>query len=502
MCGIAAQLGRDAGPVRGAQVDTMLSAISHRGDPEHFGRIRECTGAVLGCNRLAIVDRLTAEQPMADPAGSCWVVFNGEIYNHAQLRHELSSRGRRFRTASDTEVLIQGYLEWGDDLPRYLDGIFAFVVYDSARHAFLAARDRFGVKPLYWSRTEESVLFASEMKAFLAVNTRPHEFPAGHLMNGEHLQGYDRRVNDIPQAGEEEIVTSFRHLLENAVKKRVNTDLPIGVIYSGGLDSASVLGIAIRHHPDVTAISVGFPDAPDLEFAERSCRDLGVRQVTRHLSYEELVERLPSIVQHLETFEVIDIMDACVMAPAFETAHDLGIKVVLVGDGSDELLAGYELFRDHPDPAAMMRYRIGNLYRTDLQRVDRLSMLHTVEARVPFLDHKLVDFGWTLPMNLKIRDGIEKWILRKAISDCLPEYLAWRPKIRMPQGTGLLFQLIEFARNQPHQIPDELLRELHLDRPEAAFLLQMYLDCGYPLPAGRYRREGWDFAPNGYFVFQ
>jgi asparagine synthase (glutamine-hydrolysing) len=182
-------------------------------------------------------------------------------------------------------------------------------------------------------------------------------------------------------------------------------------------------------------------------------------------------------------------------------AHELGIKVVLVGDGSDELFAGYDLFRQHPDPVALMRYRLMNLHRTDLQRVDRVSMLHSVEARVPFLDRAVVDFAWNLPLEYKLRDGTEKWVLRQAISDLLPDYLAWRPKIRMPQGTGLLFQLIEHARRRGEGLDGELFRRLGIDRPEAAYCLQEYLACEYPEPAERFKKLGWDFAPNGYFVF-
>jgi asparagine synthase (glutamine-hydrolysing) len=305
----------------------------------------------------------------------------------------------------------------------------------------------------------------------------------------------------VPQE-DEATVAELGRLLDDAVCKRVRTDLPIGVIYSAGLDSAVVLGLARRHHPDVTAISVGFPGAPDLEFAARSCAELGVRHVVKHLDYEQLVGSLHEVVRQIETFEVVDIMDAAVIGPAFEAAREAGIKVVLTGDGSDELFAGYELFRDHPDPVALMRYRVMNLHRTDLQRVDRISMRHSVEARVPFLDRAVVDFAWGLPLSLKLRDGIEKWVLRKAIDGIIPHYLAWRPKIRMPQGTGLLFQLIEYARDQPVGLDAELARRLGLDLPEAAYFLESYLRCGYPLPTSRYRQMGWDFAPNGYFVFQ
>jgi len=502
MCGIAAELCTGAEQPGTDRVRAMLTAVRHRGDPVHYGRTRSLPGAVLGSNRLAIVARDEADQPMPDADDRLWVVFNGEIYNHDELRRELTGRGHRFRTESDTEVLLCGYREWGYDLPNHLDGVFAFLIYDPATRDYLCARDRFGVKPLYWARDGTTMLLASELKAFGTTGCPPLEFPPGHTMSRAGRRRYDERRSVSVPGEEDEVVAELFGRLDDAVAKRVRTDLPIGVIYSGGVDSAAVLGLAIRHHPDVTAISVGFPGAPDLDIAVRSCADLGVRHVVHHLDYDELVAHLPETVRQIETFEVIDIMDASVMTPAFAVARELGLKVVLVGDGSDELFAGYELFRDHPDPVELMRYRVMNLYRTDLQRVDRTSMLHSVEARVPFLDPAVVDIAWHLPMSWKLRDGIEKWVLRKAIEGVVPDYLAWRPKIRMPQGTGLLFQLIEYARRQAGTVEPELADRIGLDRPEAAYFLRQYLNHGYPAPSAAYRRAGWDFASNGYFLFE
>ena len=501
MCGIAAELSRGTESPAVGRVEKMLARIVHRGDPENAGGVAAMPGAVLGCNRLAIVDRESGEQPMWNADRSLCVAFNGEIYNHRELRRELGERGHRFVTAADTEVLLHAYAEWGRSLAEHLDGIFAFVVYDLAHDTFLCARDRFGVKPLYWAQDGRTLLFASELKSFAGLEVTPRTFPPGHAMTPEGQWCYDERPHRTDFGTADDAAEELGRLLDESVRKRVQTDLPVGVIYSGGLDSAAVLGLALRHHPDVTAISVGFPGAPDLEFAERSCAELGVRHVVRHLSHGELVDRLPAITRQAETFEMVDVMDASVMAPAYEVAHKLGIKVVLVGDGSDELFAGYDLFREHPDPAALMRYRVMNLHRTDLQRLDRVSMLHSVEAREPFLDQAVVDFAWHLPMAYKLRDGIEKWVLRKAVSDVLPDYLAWRPKIRMPQGTGLLFQLIEHARQQGAGLDGELQRRLGIDLPEAAYFLKSYVDHGYPPPDARYRKVGWDFAPNGYFVF-
>lgn len=506
MCGIAAEI-RPGAPeeVAVARVEKMLAQTAHRGDPENAGSVRGLPGAALGCNRLAIVDRESALQPMSDSGGTLWVAFNGEIYNHAALRDELRGLGHTFRTGSDTEILLAGFLEWGHELPVHLDGMFAFVVYDVTRHTFFAARDRFGVKPLYRATDGDAVYFASEMKCFQPFGLTPDVFPAGHWTDGGDTVRYYEEPQGPPSGTTGELVAEFGRLLDEAVRKRVDTDLPIAVIYSGGLDSASVLALAARHHPDVTAISVGFPGSPDLEFAIKSCADLGIRHVVRHLTIEGLVRDLPRRVREVETFETVDLMDASVMAPAFEAAAELGLKVALVGDGSDELLAGYDLFREHPDPVELMRYRVGNLHRTDLQRVDRVSMHRSVEARVPFLDRDVADFAWRLPLDVKYRDGVEKWILREAMAGILPPYLARRPKIRMPEGTGLLYQLLEHVKRQwPERAPGrdpELRSRIGLDQPDAAYLLELYLEQGYPMPGSRHKRPGWDFAPNGYFDF-
>ncbi|HSR25993.1 MAG TPA: asparagine synthase-related protein, partial [Candidatus Eisenbacteria bacterium] len=447
-----------------------------------------------------IVDRARAGQPMGTD-GDRWVVFNGEIYNHARLREELAARGYRFTTESDTEVLLHGYAEWGNDLPRHLDGIFAFLVYDGRRERYLYARDPMGVKPLYHGSREGRLYVASELKCLSALGIDGRALPPGHLAHHEEEARYFSLSAEPVEGEDGELVARFRHLLETAVLKRVQTDLPVGVIFSGGIDSAAVLALARRHHPRVAAFSVGLEGAPDLDYARRYCAEEGIPHHVRELRLDELAARVSQLVYRVETFETVDLMDASVMAPAFELAHDHGFKVVLCGDGSDELLAGYDLFRRHPDPVALMTYRVGNLHRTDLQRVDRAAMMHTVEARVPFMDRELVRFAYRLPLRVKLRDGIEKWILRAATDDVLPRYLAWRPKIRMPEGTGLRYQLLDRVRTRASRVDADTLERLGVQQSDVAYFLEQYLEHGFPMPAERYKRPGWDFEESGYFTF-
>jgi asparagine synthase (glutamine-hydrolysing) len=502
MCGIAAVVapGAPAEECREA-VSSMLATIVHRGDEEHALGVIAGAGFGLGSNRLAIVDRAHAHQPMMVD-GELFVVFNGEIYNHADLRERLVRAGCRFRTESDTEVLLHGFRTWGVDLASELDGMFAFVLHDTrSRHTF-AARDPLGVKPLYVGRGRDgSIALASELKALVGRVESIAPVPPGHRFVDGSSEPYFQLDRTALPEDDEMLVRRFRTLFERAVEKRLRTDLPVAVIFSGGIDSAAVLRLATEYHDDVTAFTVGFPGASDVELARRFCAEYGIPQCIQLLETDDLIAALPSLVQHVETFETVDIMDASVMAPAFRLVREAGIKVALCGDGSDELLAGYDLFKTHPEPDRLVHYRLSNLHRTDLQRVDRTSMLYTVEARVPFMDRELVEFAYSVPMSLKLRDGVEKWILRKAVSDVLPPWIAWRKKVRMPEGTGLMYKLLDYARRQPVRVDRHLLERLGIDQPDGAFFLDQYLRSGYPEPAERYKRPSLDFAENGYFVF-
>ncbi len=188
--------------------------------------------------------------------------------------------------------------------------------------------------------------------------------------------------------------------------------------------------------------------------------------VVSYLDRAELIGMVPAVVYGAEFFEPIDTMDTCVGWFAYRLAHEHGFKVALCGEGSDEVLAGYDLFKTHPDPDELMRYRVHNLHRTDLQRVDRSSMMNSIETRVPFMDRAVLEFGYTVPMEMKLRDGTEKWILREAFRGDLPPYIADRPKIRMPDGSGLKNTLVEYAR-QPAHVDEDLLHTLGVDTPEA-----------------------------------
>jgi asparagine synthase (glutamine-hydrolysing) len=500
MCGIAAVFGAQPANWLNVVVE-MLRKIEHRGDPDHFGETHAFAAGAMGTNRLAIVDRDYGRQPVPSADHRYWVVFNGEIYNHAELRDQLEALGWPFATTCDTEVLANGYAHWGEGLLSRLDGQFAFVVFDSATGSWFAARDPMGIKPLYWGRQASAALFASEQKCLVPYTRDVETLPPGHCLANGRLRRYFNLEAQPPGDTGEEPVVHFRRLLSRAVQKRVATDLPIAVMFSGGVDSTVVLHLARQHHRNVTAFTLGFPGAADLEVAKRFCAEFGIPQVICPLRPDKVIELLPRVVHGAEFFEGIDAMDACVAYFGYRRARELGFKVALCGEGSDEVLAGYDLFVDHPRPRQLMRYRVANLHRTDVQRVDRAAMLNRVEARVPFLDTEFLRFSYHLPMSLKLKDGTAKWILREAFRSELPDYVLERPKVRMPDGTGLHRLLYDHAGRQAVQLEAAVRERLGIDTAQQAYFLRVYLDAGFPVPHERHRLPGLDYNHSGYFRF-
>ena len=501
MCGIAAIINSNLTSIQNEeQVHAMLSKIRHRGDDINFGELGSVGRATLGCNRLAIVDREHGRQPLIGKSGTIYAVQNGEIYNYLALREQLTAKGYQFLTECDTEVLVHGYQEWGEELVEHLDGMFAFVVYDSVNNTFCAARDHIGIKPLYYLQKGDAYYFASEMKCLTQVGDNIQVLQPGYcILNGEIKQYFKLSQEPIGYNDETSIVAHFREVFVESVRKMVQTDLPIGMIFSGGIDSAAVLSIARKYHNNITAFTIGFPGSPDIEIAKRYCEENKINHKVKYLDIEDLICNVNNIVSICETFETIDVMDGSLMYFAYQMAKMAGIKIILIGDGSDEVLAGYDFFKTYPDPEYLMTYRLGNLYRTDLQRSDRCSMIHSVEARPPFMDKEFLSFAYNIPFDLKLRNGDEKWILREALVDDLPDYIRLRKKVRLPEGSGLLSQLLDFVRSQTSTVDPAILSRLKIDTTDGAYLLEQYLQAGFPVPHERYKKPNLDFSLNGYF---
>jgi len=443
MCGIALIVGERPST---AEFDQMLTALAPRGDVcETLCDDRHR----LGTQRLKIVDRERAVQPWASADGRWAVCHNGEIYNFRALRAELAGLGRRLRSDSDTEVVLESFLQWGERAVFRLRGEFAFAVADLAGDRVYLARDPLGVKPLYWSRGGGQLRVASELKALVPAGRQVSEVPPGH--HGWASPARDPVLTahvDLLTIGEgEEPVTDVaqasalvRATVADSMLARLDTDLTVGVILSGGLDSTLTLLHVREMHPDCVAFTIGAPGSDDVAYAGRVARELGVAHEVIELSPGGI--RLPEIreaIRQSELTEYGDVINAVISRLLFARVRDRGVKVVLCGDGSDELFAGYEMYRQ-PDPAVRMRlfqHKLHNLGRTELQRVDRTSMGQGVEARVPFLDLALVRLAMRLPIELKQRDGEDKWILRHAFADILPDYVRRRPKNPLSHSSGL-----------------------------------------------------------------
>jgi asparagine synthase (glutamine-hydrolysing) len=383
------------------------------------------------------------------PDGRWVLCYNGETFNYRQLRAELVASGRKFRSESDTEVVLEAFLHWGENAVARFRGEFAFAIHDRLTDSTYLARDPVGVKPLYWSCRGDRLHVASEIKALVPVGATVSEVLPGHHgwagpRTAPVLSAYVdliRPGDDKPQLDDPaEAAKALRLAVEDSIRVRVDTDLTVGVVLSGGLDSSIILTHVREMHPDCVALTIGAPGSEDIAFARRLCADLGV-------AHEVITVRPGGIrtahvreaIRMSELSEYGDIINAIVSAPLFAQARSLGLKVVLTGDGSDELFGGYAMY-DQIGAAAsdrLFEHMIANLHRTELQRVDRVSMGHGVEARVPYLDPALVELALRIPLDFKVRAGQDKWIMRQAFADMLPGYVIERPKNPMSHSSGL-----------------------------------------------------------------
>lgn len=443
MCGIALILG--PAPDR-ATFRRMIRSLAPRGEVEEV----LLTGWLLaGTQRLRIVDAERAIQPWRSADGRWVLCYNGEVFNYRALQAELTSRGHRLRSDSDTEVVLAAFGEWGTAAVRRLRGEFAFALADTVAGRVYLARDPLGVKPLYWSRRDGCLHVASEVKALTGVGAPVSEVPPGHHGWAGPAAGPDLAPYvDLLRLGEgqpeiedpDEAAKLIRAALEDSIRVRVDTGLTVGVILSGGLDSTLALLHVREMHPDCVAFTIGAPGSQDLAYARRLTAELGVPHEVIELRPRDI--RLADIREAIrlgELTEYGDIINEVVSVPLFRRIHQLGVKVVLSGDGSDELFGGYPMYFQVSEDQArrLFLHKIRNLCRTELQRLDRASMGHGTELRVPFLDLALVELAMRLPRDFKQRHGQDKWILRHAFAGFVPDYIWRRPKDMMSYSSGL-----------------------------------------------------------------
>jgi asparagine synthase (glutamine-hydrolysing) len=407
MCGIAGCIGTTDRET----IEKMLDALPHRG-PNDRG-IHVNGKCVLGHTRLSIVDVARGHQPILADEGNRGIICNGEIYNFRELKKKISS-GYRFRTKSDTEVILHLYKEKGPECVRDLDGMFAFAIFDGDE--FMMARDPIGIKPLYYGYQNDNMYFSSELGAMsLAGVEEVHEFPAGHYYTPE--QGFVKyyRVPEIQDhilTGIEETSDIIRETFIKAVKKRLLADpeVPVGSFCSGGLDSSLVAAIAADEIPNLHTFVVGMEDengdvSDDIKAARIAAKHIGSTHHELLFTEQEYNEALPVVIQKLESYDpslvrcAVPCYFTCKLAAEYVT-------VVLTGEGADELFTGYHYMKHFPFDKLNLEARrcIGNLHNINLQRADRMGMLFSLELRVPFLDVAMVDLSMKIPPELKIRN--------------------------------------------------------------------------------------------------
>ncbi len=457
MCGIAGIVGR---PLHQGDLDAMLSRLEHRGPDDRGGCCHN--GGKYGQRRLSIIDVDGGNQPLYNEDKSICIVFNGEIYNYQALRTFLQPL-HAFTTEVDTEVILHLYEELGEKCLALLDGMFAFAISDANAGLFLA-RDPLGIKPLYTSWQGDCVYFASEIKAFEGVVDDFEEFPAGHYYHSDvGLCRYFSVSDQVPfeESGGRE-AEQLRLLVERAVVKRLMSDVPLGVFLSGGLDSSIIAAVASRHIPDLKTFTVGTEESEDREHARMCASFLGARHYERTYTLDDMLAVLPKVIYHLESYDAALVRSAIPNYFLAQLASE-HVKVALCGEGADELFSGYHYLKELGDEDLydeLIRIT-GELHHSSLQRCDRMSMAHGLEARVPFLDVELVRFAFQLPNEYKLGPNrTEKWILREAFKERLPQEIVLRRKAKFSEGCGSSMALAAVAENDITDGAFERCREL------------------------------------------
>lgn len=458
MCGIigAFDLVQEEAKIR-PQVLEMSKRIRHRG-PDWSG-IFSSSKAILAHERLAIVDPKSGSQPLYSPDGNVVLAVNGEIYNHQELRKSLPQYN--FATNSDSEVILALYLEKGVDFIEELNGIFAFALYDARNDSFLIARDHMGIIPLYYGKDALGQFFvASELKSLEGFCTTMDQFPPGHYIYSKEgltpKKWYERDWESYDAVKDNHTsIDELRAALEAAVHRQLMSDVPYGVLLSGGLDSSVVAAVTKKFaakriesgdkedawYPQLHSFAVGLKGAPDLLAAKKAAEHIGTIHHEVNFTIQEGLDAIRDVIYHLETYDVTTVRASTPMYMLARVIKSMGIKMVLSGEGSDELFGGYLYFHKAPNAKEFHEEtvrKLKKLYLYDCLRANKALAAWGVEGRVPFLDKEFIDVAMRLnPEDKMIKDGrMEKWVVRKAFEDYLPESIVWRQKEQFSDGVG------------------------------------------------------------------
>ncbi len=472
MCGIAGCFGTKDEKT----VNKMLDTLGHRG-PNDRG-LHSGDSFVLGQTRLSIVDVANGHQPILACNGKKAVISNGEIYNFQKLRKKLQPE-YRFKTKSDSEVILHLFQEKGPACAKDLDGMFAFALVDG--DDYMLARDPIGIKPLYYGYKDGNMYFSSELGAMSYAGLEEvHEFPRAHYYTPEEgfVEYYTIPETHNPIHNEiDKTCKLIRNTFIDCVKKRLLADpeVPVGSFCSGGLDSSLVAAIAAEEIPNLHTFVVGMEDengdvSDDVKAARIAAKHIGSNHHELLFTEDEWYAALHTVINKLESYDPALVRGS---VPCYFTCKLAAeyVTVVLTGEGADEIFAGYHYMKNFPmhkiNPEG--RRNLGDLHNINLQRADRMGMFYSLELRVPFLDTAMVDLAMKIPPELKIRDQnnakIEKWILRKAFegTDYLPEEILWRYKVQYTQGAGCE----DLGERVALKMSDEEYEQIKAENPKA-----------------------------------
>lgn len=458
MCGIvcAFDLKESAEDLR-PQLLEMSKKVRHRG-PDWSG-IYSDEKAILAHERLAIVDPASGKQPLLSSDGKLVLAANGEIYNHRELRKRFEG-SYEFKTESDCEVILALYREKGVDFIDEMNGIFGFAIYDVEKDEYFVARDHMGIIPLYIGWDQNGTFYvASELKALEGVCTKIELFPPGHYLHssdGQFKRWYTRDWTEYDAVKDNQTsIDKIKEALEAAVHRQLMSDVPYGVLLSGGLDSSVTSAIAKRYAekriesddsteawwPRLHSFSVGLEGSPDLAAAQKVADHIGTVHHEIKFTIQEGLDAIKDVIYNLETYDITTIRASTPMYLMARVIKSMGIKMVLSGEGADELFGGYLYFHKAPNAQEFHEEtvrKLSKLHMYDCLRANKSLAAWGIEGRVPFLDKEFMDVAMSINPQDKMINGerMEKWVVRKAFESYLPESVAWRQKEQFSDGVG------------------------------------------------------------------
>jgi len=454
------------------QILDMSMKLRHRG-PDCSG-IFACDKAIMAHERLAIVDPESGKQPLISKDRKLVLAVNGEIYNHMEIREKYKDK-YDFLTRSDCEVIMALYRDKGEDFMEELNGIYAFALYDVERDVFIIGRDHIGIIPLYQGWDHEGAYYvASELKALEGYCHKIEEFPTGSYYFSKDLKPKKWYNRDWMEYENVKKNTSdfdqLRESLENAVKRQLMSDVPYGVLLSGGLDSSVISAIAAKLSLPLHSFAIGLKGSPDLAAARKVSEHIATTHHEVEYTVQEGLDAIRDVIYHIETYDVTTVRASTPMYLISRYIKSLGIKMVLSGEGADEIFGGYLYFHKAPNAEEFHKEtvrKLSKLHQYDCLRANKSLASWGVEGRVPFLDKEFLDVAMRLnPKDKMAGNGkIEKYIIRKAFEDYLPHEVVWRQKEQFSDGVG--YNWIDSLK----EIANKTVTDLQMDNVTSRFPL-------------------------------